>query len=81
MAPEASSFNPTVGSVGVVLGVLHDDHEGQPCLFSGRDDLVSRQEETTTAIGTGMQRSQLKGVGVLDALVIAPVNGVTTSLV
>jgi len=62
--------------IWVVLGVLHDGHQGQPGLLSSRDDLIGWQDETiTTSV------SQLKGVGVLDALIISPVNSASTGLV
>lgn len=62
--------------VGVVLGVLHDGHQSQPSLLGSRKDLISWQDET---IATSV--SQLKGVGVLDSLVVGPINGTTTSLI
>lgn len=62
--------------VGVVLGVLHDGHQSQPSLLGSREDLVGWQDET---IVTGV--SQLEGVGVLDALVVGPVNTDATGLV
>lgn len=62
--------------VGVVLGMLHDGHQSQPSLLGSRKDLISWQDET---IVTGV--SQLKGVGVLDAVVVGPINGTTTSLI
>lgn len=56
--------------------MLHDGHEGQPGLLSSRDDLIGWQDES---VSSGV--SQLKGVGVLDALVVGPVNGATACLV
>lgn len=64
------------GLVRVVLGVLHDGHESQPRLLSGRDDLIRRKHESVMA-----RVSQLKGVGVLNALVIGPVCGDATRLI
>lgn len=58
------------GSVGVIPGVLHDDLERQPRLLRGGDDLGGRQHE---AIAPHVP--ELEGVGVLDALVVGPVNG------
>lgn len=58
------------GSVGVIPGVLHDDPQRQPRLLRGGDDLRGRQQE---AMAPGVP--ELEGVGVLDALVVGPVNG------
>lgn len=54
----------------MIPGVLHDDPERQPRLLRGGDDLGGRQQE---AIAPGVP--ELEGVGVLDALVVGPVNG------
>ncbi len=62
--------------VGVLEGVIHDSHQSQPCLLGSGDDLTGWQDEAVTA---GVP--QLKGVGILDALVVGPVNGATASLV
>lgn len=62
--------------VEVLDGVIHDGHQSQPSLAGGGDDLIGWQDETETA---GVP--QLKGVGVLDSLVVGPVNGATASLV
>lgn len=62
--------------VGVLEGVIHDSHQSQPSLPGGGDDLIGWQDEAVTA---GVP--QLEGVGVLDALVVGPVNGATASLV
>ena len=62
--------------VGVLGSVLHDGHQSQPSLLGGGDDLIGWQDE---AVAAGVP--QLEGVGVLDALVVGPVNGATTSLV
>lgn len=62
--------------IWIIFGVLHDGHQGQPGLLSSGDDLVGRQEETIAA-----SVSQLKGVGVLDALFIGPVNSDSISLI
>ncbi len=51
--------------IRILPGVLHDGHQGQPGLLSSGDDLIGRQDETIAA-----SVSQLKGVGVLDALVV-----------
>lgn len=64
------------GLVRVVFGVLHDSHESQPGLLGGWDDLIGWQDES---VAPGV--SQLEGVGVLDALVVAPVDGATACLV
>lgn len=63
-------------SVWVLEGVIHDGHQSQPSLLSGGDDLRCREEE---AIAAGVP--QLKGVRVLDSLVVSPVNAPTTGLV
>lgn len=65
-----------VRSVRVPEGMIHNGHQGQPSLPSGGDDLIGREEE---AVAAGVP--QLKGVGVLDALVVGPVNGVPAGLV
>ena len=62
--------------VGILVGVIHDGHQSQPSLLGGGDDLIGGQEE---AVMTGVP--QLEGVGVLDALVVGPVNGATAGLV
>lgn len=64
------------GLIEVLIGVIHDGHESQPSLPGCGDDLVGWQDE---AIATSVP--QLEGVGVLDALVVGPVNGSSTSLV
>lgn len=64
------------GLVRVVLCVLHDDHESQPCLLSSRYDLICRKDESIMPVV-----SQLKGVGVLDALIVGPVCGDSTCLI
>lgn len=56
--------------------MLHDGHEGEPRLLSGGDDLVGRQDETIAP-----SVSQLKSVGVFDALVVGPVDGATAGLI
>lgn len=56
--------------------MIHDSHQSQPSLLGGGDDLTGWQEETVAA-----SVPQLEGVGVLDALVVGPVNGSSTSLV
>lgn len=56
--------------------MIHDGHQTQPSLLGGGDDLIGWQDEAkTTSI------PQLEGVGVLDALVVSPVNGATAGLV
>lgn len=62
--------------VRVVLGVIHDGHQGEPGLLSGRNDLIGWQDES---VSSGV--SQLKGEGVLDALVVGPVDGSAARLV
>lgn len=64
------------GLIGVLEGVIHDDHESQPSLPGCGEDLAGWQDET---IATSVP--QLKGVGVLDSLVVGPVNGSTAGLV
>ncbi|RXM31571.1 Coatomer subunit gamma-2 [Acipenser ruthenus] len=56
--------------------MLHDGLNSQPGLLGGRNDLVGRQYKPISTSVT-----QFKGVGVLDALVIGPVNGATTGLI
>lgn len=56
--------------------MIHDGHESQPSLLGCGEDLIGWQDE---AIATSVP--QLKGVGVLDSLVVGPVNGSPTSLV
>ena len=56
--------------------MIHDGHQGQPRLLGSGQDLVGREDEAIAA-----RVSQLKGVGVLDALVVGPVNGTATGLV
>lgn len=65
-----------VALVRVLEGVTHDCHQSQPSLLCGGNNLLSRQQETVEA---GV--SQLKGVWVLDALLIGPVNSISTCLV
>lgn len=60
----------------MVHGVLHDGLQCQPCLLGRGDDLGSWQQE---AIAPSVP--ELKGVGVLDALVVGPVNGASTGSV
>lgn len=60
----------------MVTDVLHDVFQGEPGLGGRGDDLIGRQDET---IAAGV--SQLKGVGVLDAHVVGPVNAATTGLI
>ena len=62
--------------VGVLAGVIHDGHQSQPSLLGGGQDLVGWEDE---AVAAGV--SQLKGVRVLDALVVGPVDGTATGLV
>lgn len=72
----ANCLSRAPGLIRVVLGVLHDGHEGQPGLLSSRDDLIGWQDESVSSVV-----SQLEGVGVLDALVVGPVDGATACLV
>lgn len=60
----------------VFESTIHDGLQSQPSLLRSRNDLAGRQEE---AVATGIP--QLKGVGVLDGLVVGPVNAATTGLV
>lgn len=62
--------------VWVLEGVVHDGHQSQPSLLGGGDDLIGRQDE---AVAAGVP--QLEGVGVLDALVVGPVNGAPAGLI
>lgn len=62
--------------VGVIISVVHDSHQSQPSLLSSGENLIGWQDEAITA---GVP--QLKGVGVLDSLVVGPVNGAAASLV
>lgn len=62
--------------VGVLRGVSHKGHQGQPGLLGSRNDLVGRQDKAVAA-----SVPQLKGVGVLDSLVIGPVHSGSTSLI
>lgn len=54
----------------------HEDHQGQPRLLGSGDDLIGRQDEAKAA-----SVPQLKGVGVLDAVVVGPVHGAAAGLV
>lgn len=63
-------------SVGVIQSVLHDGQKCQPCLLGCGDDLGGWQQE---AIAPSVP--ELEGEGVLDALVVRPVNGASTGLV
>lgn len=72
----ANSNVSTHTLVWVLEGVIHDGHESQPGLLGSRDDLPGRQGK---AIESGVP--QLKGVRVLDTLVVGPVNGAATGLV
>lgn len=56
--------------------MVHDGHQGQPGLLSSRDDLIGWQDESVSSCV-----SQLKGEGVLDALVVGPVDGAAARLV
>lgn len=56
--------------------MVHDGHQSQPRLLCGGDDLIGWQDE---AIAAGVP--QLKGVGVLDALAVGPVDGATAGWV
>lgn len=56
--------------------MIHDALQSQPCLVCSGDDLIGREDEAEDA---GVP--QLKGVRVLDSLVVGPVNGTTTRLV
>ena len=60
----------------MIQRVLHDGQKRQPCLLGRGDDLGGRQQE---AIAPGVP--ELEGEGVLDALVVGPVNGASTGLV
>lgn len=54
----------------------HDDFQCQPCLLGGRDDLFGREQEPVAP-----RVPQLKGEGVLDALIVRPVNGSSARLI
>lgn len=54
----------------------HEGHQGQPGLLGSGDDLIGREDK---AVAAGV--SQLKGVGVLDALVVSPVHGGAAGLI
>ena len=56
--------------------MLHDSHHCQPGLLSSGENLIGGQDET---VATSI--SQLKTKGVLDALVVGPVNGTAASLI
>lgn len=56
--------------------MVHDGLKRQPCLLGRGDDLGGRQQE---AVAPGV--AELKGVGVLDALVVGPVDGTSTGSV
>lgn len=60
----------------MIEGVLHDGAKRQPCLTGRGDDLGGRQQEAIAP-----RVPELEGEGVLDALAVAPVNGVSTGLV
>lgn len=62
--------------IWVFVAVIHDGHQGQPGLLGGGEDLLGWQQE---AVQAGVP--QLEGVGVLDALVVGPVDGATAGLV
>lgn len=71
-----SSLCSAYALVGVLVGVIHDGHQGQPGLLGGGEDLIGWQGEAVTS---GVP--QLKRVGVLDALVVGPVDGAAAGLV
>ena len=66
----APALHVAVLLVGVIQGVLHDGPDGHPRLLGRGDDLGGRQQE---AIAPGVP--ELKAEGVLDAVVIGPVEG------
>lgn len=72
----SSGFTHPHTLVGVIMSVIHDSHQSQPSLLSSGENLIGWQDEAVTA---GVP--QLEGVGVLDSLVVGPVNGATASLV
>lgn len=62
--------------VRVLEGVIHNDLQSQPCLIGSGNNLIGRKDEAKMA---GVP--QFKGVGVLDSLVVGPVDGASTRLV
>ena len=56
--------------------MLHDGHQSKPRLLGSGENLIGWQDES---IATGVP--ELKGVGVLDTLVVGPVNGSSAGLV
>ena len=56
--------------------VLHDGQKPQPCLLGRGDDLGGWQQEAIAP-----RVPEFKGEGVLDALVVGPVNAASTGLV
>lgn len=62
--------------MGVLGGVAHKGHQGQPGLLGSGDDLIGREDKAVAA-----SVPQLKGEGVLDALVIGPVHSDATGLI
>lgn len=63
-------------SGGLVPHVLHDFLQAQPGLLGSREDLVGGQQESITP-----RVPQLKGKGIFDPIVVAPVNAASTGLV
>lgn len=62
--------------VKVLGSVVHDGHEGQPCLPGSGDDLAGGQHEAVAS-----RVAELKGERVLDPLIVRPVDGSATGLV
>lgn len=62
--------------IEIVTGVINKNSKSQPGLLSSGNDLVSWKSKS---IATSV--TKLKCIGVLDTLVVGPVNGSTTGLV
>lgn len=60
----------------MVQRVLHDDLQRQPRLLGGRDDLFGGEQEPVAP-----RVPQLEGEGVLNALVVRPVDGSSARLI
>lgn len=56
--------------------MAHDDLQRQPRLLGGRHDLAGRQQEPVAP-----RVPQLEGEGVLDALIVRPVDGSSARLI
>lgn len=56
--------------------MCHDDLQCFPCLLSSGDNLAGRQQEPIAS-----RVPELKGEGVLNALIVGPVDGSSTCLI